>query len=391
MEDTTMNELFGTITIFCLFLLSTSIFAQETKDQPTSPIRNYKTTIIPLKADNWEFKPRTVEFIKYKSRSAMKLLSSEDIVVLKNFNFTNGTIEYDMEPLDPQFTSIYFRWKNSKESECFYFRTRKAGNPKAEDAIQYAPEIDGVDLWDMLPHFQTNADFKKGVWNHVKLVISGKQLRAFVNDLKYPALEVPMLEGNVGSGTLAFDGQVIISNLKIMPNFVDGLSPEAGIDPTASDPNYIRKWLVSQPVTTAQNIDLSYENIPNTETGWENIFAERRGLINLTRKYGNTVGKRLVWLKTNINSEKAQKKILHFGFSDEVCVFINGSSLYVDKNLFNTPMAKRPDGRCSIENTSFKIPLKKGDNILMLGVDNFFYGWGIVARLDDLKGVKLEK
>ena len=376
---------------FILCLLSIYAFAQHKEQQAESLPRNNEVVNISLKSDKWEFKPQTVAFLEYKSRAAMKLLTSSDPVILKDFNFTNGTIEYDMEPLDPQFTSLYFRWKDSKESECFYFRTERAGHPQSIDAIQYAPFIDGVNLWDMLFHFQTNADFKRNHWNHVKLVISGKQMRVYVNDMIHPALEVPMLEGNVTSGTLAFDGQVIISNPKVKHNSMEGLAPEAGIDPTASDPRYIRKWQVSEPIRTAQNIDFSYEYIPNAETKWEAISAKRRGLINLTRKFGKTDGRRIVWLKIIIHSVKAQDKVLSFGFSDEVWVIINESPLYVDKNLYNTHMAKQPDGRCSLENTSFKVPLKKGDNQLMVGVTNFFYGWGIVARLDDLDGIRLEK
>jgi len=344
-----------------------------------------------LKPENWDFKPQSAEFLEYKSRPAMKLLTSSDPVVLKNFNFTSGTIEYDLEPLDPRFTSIYFRWNDSKENECFYFRTGRAGNPQAADAVQYAPHLGGVNLWDMLPQFQTNADFKKDNWNHVKLVISGKQMRVFVNDMEHPALQVPMLEGNTSSGTLAFDGQVIISKLVVKQNAVEGLSSEAGIDPIASDPRYLRKWQVSNPITTAKGIDFRDEYAPNPETKWDDIWAERYGLVNLTRKFGKTEGRRIVWLKTSIHSDKAQDKALRFGFSDEVWIMINNAPLYIDKNLYNTPMAKQPDGRCSIENTSINIPLKEGDNELVIGVANFFYGWGIVARFDNLNGIIINK
>src|SRR6266542_1827673 len=175
-------------TLYALWLLSIGASAQKKNSQKGAFARVNKETNISLKAENWEFKPQTVDFSEYKSRQVMKLLNSSDPVILKGFNFTDGTIEYDMEPLDPRFTSCYFRWKDSKENECFYFRTGRAGNPQAIDAIQYAPIINGVNLWDMLFHYQTNADFKKDDWNHVKLVISGKQMRAYVNDTLHPAL-----------------------------------------------------------------------------------------------------------------------------------------------------------------------------------------------------------
>jgi hypothetical protein len=371
--------------IIILLLLSTHTFAQKKKN--ISLTDKEITVNVELKPENWEFKPQTAEFLEYKSKPVLKLLTSSDPVVLKDFNFTNGTIEYDLEPLDPRFTSFYFRWRDSKENECFYFRTGRAGNPQAVDAVQYAPHLGGVNLWDMLPQYQTNADFKKDDWNHVKLVISGKQMRVYVNDMEHPVLQVPMLEGNTSSGTLAFDGKLIISNLVVKQNVVEGLLPEAGIDPTASDPRYIRKWQLSSPITAAKGIDFDEKYAPNAETKWEEIWSERNGLVNLTRKFGKTEGRRIVWLKTTIHSNQAQNKALRFGFSDEVWVMINNAPLYLDKNLYNTPMAKQPDGRCSIENSTITIPLKEGDNELVIGVANFFYGWGIVARFDNLNGI----
>lgn len=349
-----------------------------------------KGKYIPMKAEKWEFKTGAAEFMEYKSRPALKILTSSDRVILKDLNFSNGTIEYDFEPLDPRFASLYFRWKDALENECFYFRTGAAGNPFAVDAIQYAPHIDGINLWDMLFHFQSNADFKTGDWNHVKLVISGQQMKVFVNDMEHPALIVPKLEGNVSEGLLAFDGQGIISNLEVKADVVEGLSPEPGPDPTANDARYLRNWEVSEVIVPPKNIDFDYGYFPKEETKWEEIISERRGLINLTRKFGKAEDRRIVWLRTTINSTKAQERMLHLGFSDEVWVFINKRPLYMDKNYYGTPLIKSPDGRCSIENAVIKTPLNEGDNELLIGVANSFYGWGIIARLDKLVDLKIE-
>jgi len=132
-------------------------------------------------------------------------------------DFTDGTIEFDYEPLDPSFASVFFRWQNAGENECFYFRTGRAGNPTAEDAVQYAPFLSGIMIWDMLGHFQGNASFKKQEWNHVKLVVSGAQMRAYVNSESRPTLAVPRLEGNVTNGRIGFAGEAIIANLIIKP------------------------------------------------------------------------------------------------------------------------------------------------------------------------------
>jgi hypothetical protein len=34
------------------------------------------------------------------------------------------------------------------------------------------------------------------------------------------------------------------------------------------------------------------------------------------------------------------------------------------------------------------VPLKAGDNELLIGIANDFYGWGLVARLDNLDDIK---
>ena len=345
---------------------------------------------IEMEADQWVFAPGKVEFLEYKSRPAMKILPAAGFVVLKDFNFSDGTIEFDMETVDPNFSSFYFRWQNEKENECFYLRTGRAGNDLAKDAVQYAPFVSGVNLWDIMEQYQTNAHLIKGHWNHIRLVISGQQMRVYVND-EQPTLIVTRLEGNTSQGTIAFDGQSYISNLVVKKGEIDGLSPLPAPDVTDNDPNYLRKWDVSSPLDAPAPLEFSQEFLPKPEDNWEPVEAERRGLVNLTRRFGKSETRRIVWLKTTITSQVAQKKKLDFGFSDEVWVLINGRMLYVDKNLYGHPIMKYPEGRCTLDNTSFEIPLNEGENELLIGVANSFFGWAVVARLADTSGLVMEE
>jgi len=77
------------------------------------------------------------------------------------------------------------------------------------------------------------------------------------------------------------------------------------------------------------------------------------------------------------------------GFCDDVSVFINGDLLYIDKNTYWLPIRKYPDGRCDIRNSTIQLPLKAGENQLMIALTNYFYGWGIVARLSTLDGISM--
>jgi len=130
-------------TILILILLSISICTFGQKKHQNNEVN------ISLKVENWEFKPQTVEFLEYKSRPAMKLLNSSDPVILKDLNFTNGTIDMTWNLGSPFYITL-LQMERFKRNECFYFRTGRAGNPQAIDAVQYAPRLDGVNLWNIL-------------------------------------------------------------------------------------------------------------------------------------------------------------------------------------------------------------------------------------------------
>ncbi len=167
----------------------------------------------------------------------------------------------------------------------------------------------------------------------------------------------------------------------------------AGDDPTAHDSYYLRDWLVTQPVDFpfGRDINVLAPGIPDSTTQWTPLPAEHRALVNLSRAFGMTMSpqgdRRLAWLKTTVSSEVDQRRRLDLGFSDEVWVFINGQLLHTDKNYFGTPSMKEPRGRCTLANTSFDLPLQEGENEILIGLANSFFGWGIIARLDNIVGL----
>ena len=363
-------------TLFC----STSHLSYAQKKQKEPEVIN-----VLMQADQWQFEEGTVEFIQHKGVPAMKLGSRSGVIPLKDVTFENGTIEYDVEPLTEPFAGIYFRRVDDQTSEYFYLRTDRAGKPTANDAVQYAPMTKGALLWDLYDEYQGPADIKAQDWNHIKLVISGAQMRAYVNDSL--RLAIPRLEADTDVGELAFIGESIVANLVIKPGAVENLPASPGVDLTNHDANYIRQWKVSAPTALPSGKELILDDLPQSDLT-EEIVAERRGLINLSRRFGNNEARRYVWLQASIRSDQAQEKILQLGFSDEVWVFINGKMLYVDKNLYTQNMRKYPNGRISTDNASFSVPLQAGDNQLLIGVANDFYGWGIMARWRDTGGLE---
>ncbi|WAC15352.1 DUF1080 domain-containing protein [Dyadobacter pollutisoli] len=366
-------------------LIAIQSFGQKKKEVAATKKVDYSVSITPEK---WEFQEGKVTFADYKGMKAMKLAPNSGQVVLKDVIFKDGTIEYDIEPVAPEFAeSVYFHRKDLKEQEIVYLRLGSVGNKLGNGGIQYTPYFDGVNMWDMYSEYQAPAMARAGEWNHFKLIVSGKRLQVFLNNAQKPVLDIPELEGSMSEGSIAFEGSSYIANVQVKPNQVENLSPLALPDLTDHDGYYLRKWALTAPQNLPDGNELSTKTMPQPELFTDSIAAERRGLVNLTRKYGFSKDRRVVWLKTKIVAKEAVKTDLQLGFSDEVWVFLNNQMILVDKNLFSQNMKKYPDGRISVLNTSAQMNLRKGENDLLIGVSNDFYGWGIMARLESGEGI----
>ena len=352
--------------------------------------------------DRWVAAPGRAEFITHRGVPAMKITANPEVlfaepgqVVLKDYQFDEGTIEFDVELTDFFLSAIYFRHKDAENAELFYLRTYRADDPSGPDAVQYTELTKGVALWDLHPRYQGPATVKKNGWNHIKLVISGQRMHVYVNDMEKPALVIPELMGMPGPGSIAFEGGGIFANLVVNPGETGGISSEAAYDPVMDDLYYIHDWQVSESfplppgheLVSAMLFRAYSDHFPTDSTDWYSIQTERDGLINLSRRFGRSKERRAVWLKKNIHANEKLARTLNLGFSDEVWVLLNGKLVYVDKNLYSHPIMKDAFGQISIHDASLTLPLEEGDNELLIGVANSFFGWAIMARwenIDDL-------
>ena len=101
-----------------------------------------------------------------------------------------------------------------------------------------------------------------------------------------------------------------------------------------------------------------------------------------TRKIADRVpGSKFVYARTSIHADVAQTRKLYIGYSDAVVVFLNGYPLYAGNNAFGA----REHGFLGLlnpDNEAVYLPLKAGDNELVLAVTEFFGGWGFICRLE---------
>ena len=80
---------------------------------------------------------------------------------------------------------------------------------------------------------------------------------------------------------------------------------------------------------------------------------------------------------------------MSLGYSDEVTVFLNSRPVFTGKSAFRF---RDPGflGIMDVENDAIYLDLKKGRNEIVLGLADYFGGWGFICRLDNISGVRIE-
>jgi hypothetical protein len=368
--------------------IAAGVFAFGMFSLPASALAAGPITI-DMTADHWETK-ENAEFLKQLGFYHGLMRVNTGNAVLKNVTFTDGTIELDVNTIGRGMPGIGFRQQDDKNFELVYLRPDPAC-PAFQACIQYAPQTHGVLLWDLFPQYQVRAPLRENGWNHIKMVVSGRRLRVFVNDAPSPTLEVGRLEGDAMKGSLRLLGPATFANLVITPGAVEGLSPEPVKDPLEGDRRVVRNWRLSPFAELPTGKDAVYGDMPGASPEWKAIGTERNALVNISREYGQPLprSKRAVaWLKTTIASDKKQTKKVEIGWTREVWVFLNGKLVYNDKNLFESDNERKfPDGRCSFDNGTVTLELEPGNNEIAVALSNNFFGWGLMLRLTDPEGV----
>jgi 3-keto-disaccharide hydrolase len=352
---------------------------------------------VPMIADRWQLIGRA-EFKEHKGAAAIVITAGA--AKLNGVTFRNGTIEFDLDPAGMG-AGVGFRMRDEEpkpglypEMEMLYVRP-STNCATAPDCVQYAPVTNGVLLWDMFPQYQAPAPVRQQEWNHVKVVVAGQRMNVFLNGARSPALAIPRLEGDVQQGVLALLGPGAFKNVAVIPNAVEGLAPGPGADSTAADPRFVRHWQIAPFSKLPEGGEPRVTDMPGPSTSWRPLAAERSALVNISRVYGKPVAppaRAVTWLKTRISSTRTQSKTVSIGWIREVWVFVNGARVFADKNLYQPPSARKaPDGRLSLQNGTFVLPLNAGDNEVAVAIANNFYGWGLILRLDDLDGLQLAR
>ena len=355
---------------------------------------------IPLIADNWNTSGNATFIAREAFPQGILQVTSESeegFAVLKNKHFDSGTIEFDIKPVGDEMPGIRFHQKDGEDTADMLYIRVSPDCPASQDCLQYVPIIKGRVLWDVYPQYQASAPFREHEWNHIRLVISGKRMDVYVNGRTEPSLRVAHLEGDASTGTIAFEGTAYYANLTLAPGVINGLNPKAPVDPVVGDRRYLVRWQGADPVSMDSTEHLSLSNMPSPGSRWSPVTVDYGGLINLSRFHVPTpkhAPAQVIWLRTTVQSDREQVRHVAVGWLREIWVFADGKPVFSGKNLYNVKGGRKPpDGRLSLENDGFDLPLHKGTNDVVVAIDGNTpdmrgrYGWGFMMRMDQAEGI----
>ena len=311
--------------------------------------------------------------------------------------FADGTVEFDLALTgDRSFVYLQFRMVSDEEHEEIYFRPHQSLLP---DAIQYTPVFHGAGNWQLYhgEGYTAAAPLPPNAWIHIKLVVSGSRAAVFVGDTETPQMAIPRLARSPEAGYVA------------VRSFLPGGRPE-GVYP-AHYANFVvrpgdvpfdfsqvpvreeRKagvvdtWSLSPAFVPPDGGVV--RDVPPVST-WRRVTAEPSGLVVIGRYLGRLKGTRRVAALAGVSLVAAEARTVRFrmGYSDQVSVFLNGTLLFSgdDSYSFNFP---RRQGLIGLSQGTLYLPLRRGDNELLLAISDAFGGWGVMGRLDEAEGVSV--
>ncbi|MGH7287076.1 MAG: family 16 glycoside hydrolase [Myxococcota bacterium] len=314
--------------------------------------------------------------------------------------FADGWLEVDLAfPRQRTFGGVLFRVVAEGHQEKIYLRPHKSG---LDDALQYEAVFDGSTTWQLYsaPTYMRPLDIPKEEWCRLRVVFSGDEAKVYFDGDPEPAMVVSDLKRDYakgGIGLWAGPGGAWFSNLRY------SAAPEAPPPPrteAALHPGIVQRWELSEAFAAE---DALPERLPAI-SGWQPVGVEPPGILVIDRyrkssstlppsmeyvqRLGRANGRRIVYARAVVESQSEQVKRMSFGYSDEVSIFLNGRILFTGRSAFRF---RDPGfmGVMDVENDAVYLPLAKGRNEIVVGVAEFFGGWGLTARFDDPAGLQL--
>jgi hypothetical protein len=356
-----------------------------------------QTLSIPPDSPRWQLEGQA-KAAEYQGRKCLFL--DGGAAILKDFEMRDGVLDVDVAtPANRGFFGFDVRIDaDGKNYEEIYLRQHKSGLP---DAMQYTPVLNTGRNWQIYngPGFTGAVDIPKDVWFHLRLEVTGAQAKLYVKDMDKPALVMDDLKSGVQKGQVAL---YVLTGATYFSNFEVRTTPDAPWERhlPAMPAGTLTKWSLSPSYDAlARNLELPLSPSESAAIQWQDVEAEPPGFVviyryheaphprvtfqgDFSKRLEPQPGMKVVYARTNIDSDRDQVKKLFIGYSDDVSVFLNGKILWRGRSAqgFRDPGFL---GIVNPEDDAVYLPLKKGSNELVLAVSELGGGWGFICRLVD--------
>lgn len=295
--------------------------------------------------------------------------------------FSDGTIEYDVAFKGNRcFAGLNFRVQSADNYEHFYIRPHKSN---LSDALQYTPVFNGLSSWQLYsgPGFTAAAPIAHKEWIHVKIEIKGTQARVFLNNSNRPALVMTELKHGQSRGSIELfapaNGLAHFANFSYQKNAPQGFPPPQDKKPPLA---ILPDWELSQAFKVSNiNMEQHPKNQKLDAIDWQPAAADANGMVDIAR-YVKKTGQipDCVIARTSISADQEETRQFRFGYSDAITIFFNGRILFYGNSTFRL----RDPAFAGIIglNDAVYLPLKPGNNELLVMVAETFGGWGFMFQ-----------
>ncbi len=342
---------------------------------------------VPMTEEVWSVNAEDYKFEEYLGSPSLYL--PQGFAELADVQFHNGTIEFDIAfPEGRGFPGIIFRMQDNRNYEEVYFRPHQSNNP---DANQYTPVFNGLAGWQLYHGDGHGAPvlYRYDAWNHVKLVIKGTRGEVYINDMDQPVFQIHDLKHGDVAGPLVLKGHA----QSHFANFSYTLTDEPVLKlPIAEIPPLdslaVGRYEVSNALPDELLADpgsLDVSSIAGVQ--WTAATPEYTGTVNVARIASRSDDHNWAMVRITIDSDRDQIKRMDFGYSDDVCAYVNGKIIYGGQRRFRS-RDYRYLGTIGYFDSLY-LDLNKGSNEIVLAVIEGFGGWGVRARLADLDGINI--
>ena len=348
--------------LVCLMLVPVCAYAQD--------------DVIDFESDRWRLV--NAEIVQHMDRKC--LIGN---AFLKDAEFENGIIEVDIavKARSRSYPGIVFRMQSEGNYERFYVRPHRS--PLYPVALQYTPGFNGIDGWQLYngEGCTALADILPDRWIHLKMEVFGTQAKVFLDDAEQPALLITDLKHGLSKGAIGLmgpkDKTAYFSNFKYRIDNSLQFDPPPEIETPLG---MITEWELSGNYDISEiDLERTPEQQGLTDITWQRVQSDPPGLVDISRYTGRTSqAGDCIFARATIPSDHDTVLNLRFGYSDAIFIFLNGDLIFFGNSAYR----QRDRSFLGIVglNDAVYLPLKKGENELLLLVAESFGGWGFICQ-----------